>query len=227
MLDMGIKSTLIQLISPLVITIHEPYNKHTVASITSALISYCFFDVKRLETKQTWTCHLQGKKGSDSTDEGARRANGQTSSGTSLGSSSSGAGLGTGASLSASGLRSRARARARAGTRGCRRSTSAGGSGVGARGTRARARAAVVAAAATAGSLRSSALRGVEVCRDAGLDAVGVLLGLGLSTVALDALLGTLGGVNGVLVVGRRDSDAVSLAVDITLGALVQANLSG
>jgi len=227
MLDMGIMSTLIQLIFLLVITIHEPYNKHTVASITSALISYCFFDVKRLETKQTWTCHLQGKKGSDSTDEGARRANGQTSSGTSLGSSSSGAGLGTGASLSASGLRSRARARARAGTRGCRRSTSAGGSGVGARGTRARARAAVVAAAATAGSLRSSALRGVEVCRDAGLDAVGVLLGLGLSTVALDALLGTLGGVNGVLVVGRRDSDAVSLAVDITLGALVQANLSG
>lgn len=142
--------------------------------------------------QKTRVCQLQSKKGSDSTDKGAGRANSQSGSGTSLGSSSSGASLGT--SARASGLG----AGARVGARGRRRST-------GASGVRARSRSRATVVAAAAGSLGSSLARDVEVLGNAALDAVAVLLGLFGRAVTLDTLGGTLVGVNGVLVVGGRD----------------------
>lgn len=155
--------------------------------------------------------HLQSQKGSNGTNQGTGRADSIAGSGIGLGSSS------TSASLGAS---SRARVSLGAGRRG----TGAGSSGIGAS---SRARAGTGARARASGSLGSSFAGDVEVLANAALNTIGELLSLLGAAVTLRASGGTLGGVIDILVVGRRNSDAMSLAVDISGGTLVEACLSG
>lgn len=81
----------------------------------------------------------------------------------------------------------------------------------------------LVLGTSSTGSTRAAVDGLPVVVGDALLDTGGVLLGVGSGTLALVTVGGTLGGLLDVSLVGRGDSDAVRLALDITSIAGVKA----